>query len=588
MSASFRPGIGEVVLRDASSGRWLRFREPEEVIEIHDLADVVPGLRRMEALVRGRGWWAAGFLAYEAAPAFDRALRVRSPGDFPLLWFGLYPRVEEVEAPRPEHDAWIALDWKISADRWEHAAAIARIKDRIARGDTYQVNHTVRLRAPFEGDAWDLFRALSADARAGCAAYVDAGRFAIASVSPELFFLRRGEEVLARPMKGTAPRGRFPAEDIARAEELRTSEKDRAENIMIVDMIRNDLGRVAETGSVSVPRLFEVERYPTVWQMTSTVTARCRAPLTDLLAATFPCASITGAPKPRTMEIIAELEDGPRRIYTGSIGLVTPSGDAQLNVAIRTVLVDREAGVAEYGVGGGIVWDSDPAAEYAECLEKARVLTERPARFDLLETILWEPGDGPFLLEHHLQRLSESADHFDFSIDIGRVRQRLQALGRTLPPRPHRVRLTCSRAGEIAAEAAPMEEDRTGRPLHLAIARDPVRSADRLLFHKTTCRRTYDEALAARPGADDVILWNERGEMTETTIGNIVARRAGRFITPPVECGLLPGTFRRWLIERGEIEEGILRVEDLRRCEALYRINSVRRWQEAVIVGGGG
>jgi para-aminobenzoate synthetase/4-amino-4-deoxychorismate lyase len=476
---------------------------------------------------------------------------------------------------------------------WDaYQAAIAAIKEHIARGDTYQVNYTLRLRQDFSGDAWNLFRSLAPAPTAGYPAFVDIGRYAVCSLSPELFFERQGERVTARPMKGTAPRGRWAAEDAASAEWLRTSAKNRAENVMIVDMLRNDLGRVAKVGSVEVPRLFEVERYPTVWQMTSTVTARTDASMDELFAALFPCASITGAPKTRTTQIIAGLETEPRRIYTGAIGFFGPDGAAQFNVAIRTVLVDRREARAEYGVGGGIVWDSDACDEYEECRQKARVLSEPQEAFGLFETLLWSPETGGYwLLDYHLRRLEASAEYFGFALPPGAAAATLAGTAQTFGAGAYRVRLLADADGRLQVDvkplglAAPVRSGPDGMetarpPVRLALAPAAVDSRERWLYHKTTRRQTYTTALAARPEADDVVLWNERGEATETCIGNLVARIDGRLVTPPLSSGLLPGTLRAWLLDQGVVSEEVVRVEQLEGGE-VYRINGVRGWERA-------
>ncbi|GAB4435534.1 MAG: hypothetical protein Kow0031_17270 [Anaerolineae bacterium] len=360
--------------------QWLQFKNPVEVIAVDDVAAVRPALARVEDAVERRGLTAAGFLAYEAAPAFDPAFRVRPQSALPLLWFGLYRQPEPAPPPTPngQNHTLGQFTPAISADAYHRA--IAQIKQHIAAGETYQVNYTMRLRTSFSGQPWSLFARLAGAQRGQLAAFVDTGRFALCSASPELFFDRDGDWLTARPMKGTAPRGDTPAEDDRLANWLHNSTKNRAENVMIVDMIRNDLSRFAELGSVRVPRLFQIERYPTVLQMTSTITARSDRPLAEIMAALFPCASITGAPKVRTMEIIAALEPEPRGIYTGAIGFMAPGRQAQFNVAIRTVAIDRQSGLAEYGVGGGIVWDSDPEQEYEECQIKARVLSH-PSSF---------------------------------------------------------------------------------------------------------------------------------------------------------------------------------------------------------------
>jgi para-aminobenzoate synthetase/4-amino-4-deoxychorismate lyase len=320
--------------------------------------------------------------------------------------------------------------------------------------------------------------------------------------------------------------------------------------------------------------------------MTSTVTATTRASVAEIMAALFPCASITGAPKPRTMRLIRELEPTPRRIYTGAIGFLAPGGlarrRAQFNVAIRTVLVDRATGQAEYGVGGGIVWDSVADDEYAECQIKARVLTARPPTFALLESLRWTPEAGYFLLERHLGRLRDSAAYFSFALDIGRAREQLAALAGGLPAIAHKVRLLVAQDGDLQVEAAPLPEPEPAPgPLGLHLALTPLSPADVFLYHKTTQRQIYDRARAARPGADDVLLWNERGEITETTVGNVAVQLDGEWFTPPVECGLLAGTYRALLLDEGRIRERTITREMLSRSQGLAVVNSVRLWRAA-------
>jgi len=517
----------------------------------------------------------------------------------PLLWFGLYEAPEVVGAPRveggdiagegqdshPDRDGPVGrlyAGWTPSVSREEYDAALACIKDQIAEGNTYQVNYTFRLRRAFDGDAWSLFARLARAQQAQYATFVDLGRWAICSVSPELFFRREGRQLTARPMKGTARRGLTLADDRQQAAWLRQSEKNRAENVMIVDMLRNDLGRVAAIGSVRVPRLFELERYPNVWQMTSTVTAESAAPLSEVMGALFPCASITGAPKHSTMGLIARLESTPRRVYTGCIGHFGPGQQAQFNVAIRTVLVDRAAGTAEFGVGGGIVWDSETEAEYDECLDKARVLTTPAAAFELFESLRWQPGEGIYLLEFHWRRLAESAEYFGFRFDQAAAAAQLAAAATGWPAQAHKVRLRLDRAGQVVIEAQPIPWP-PPETIQARLAASPVDPQDCFLYHKTTRRDVYDRALAACANCDDVVLWNNRGEVTETCNGNVVARMGGRLITPPLACGLLPGTLRAWLLAQGEVVEQALRVNEFAACEALWRVNSVRGWQKLAI-----
>jgi para-aminobenzoate synthetase/4-amino-4-deoxychorismate lyase len=573
------------LVHDARNRCWLAFDAPLEVLAARTPAEVAAHLRRVEAAAR-EDLYAAGFLTYEAAPAFDPKLPVLAPGPLPLSWFALYraPQVLD-DLPLPEPDAYALEGMVLSPDHDACLRGIGAIKDAIREGETYQVNFTGRLRGRLRGDPWDCFLGLAAAQQADYCAFINTRDFAIVSASPEVFFELEGARIAGRPMKGTRPRGRWQEEDAALRERLLASAKDRAENVMIVDMVRNDLGRIARTGTVRVERLFEVERYPTVWQMTSTVTARSDASLAAILEALFPCASITGAPKRRTMEIIARLEDSPRGVYTGAVGFVAPGRRAQFNVAIRTLVVDRASGSAEYGTGSGIVWDSSAEEEYREWQVKTEVLSRRPQGFRLLETLLWEPGAGFFLLDEHLERLRRSADYFGFRVDPAAVREALEGFAVRFAGGARRVRLTVDREGEsrLEAESLPAAPPRT---LRLGLAPAPVDSRSVFLYHKTTRREVYDQAREACPGCDDVLLWNERGEVTESTIANLVLRLDGELVTPPLASGLLPGVMRGWLLARGVIRERPVRLADLARARRIWLVNSVRRWRRAEVQAG--
>ena len=573
------------LLRDHERRRWLRFRDPVEVIAAWDVGTVRRQIERIEKVVNTEGLWAMGYLAYEAAPAFDRALHVQPPTRaLPLLWFGLYHEPEHLsDLPTGDDDPCALGEWTPSVTPAAYREAIATIKERIAGGDTYQVNYTFRLRASFQGDPWALFLRLWQAQHAPYAAYLETDTFALCSASPELFFHLEDDRVVSQPMKGTARRGRTLVEDEAQARWLQESEKNRAENVMIVDMIRNDLGRIAVTGSVQAERLFDATRYPTLWQMTSTVSATTNAPVADILAALFPCASVTGAPKVSTMGIIADLESAPRGVYTGAIGYLAPGRRSQFSVAIRTVVIDRVQATAEYGVGSGIVWDSDAGDEYRECQTKARILTVALPDISLIESLLWEPGAGYFLLERHIQRLADAAAYFATPLDLAAVRGQLATFAATLPTRPHKVRLIVAENGACSVEAAPIQAA-SSSPLRVALADQPVDSADPYLYHKTTHREVYERALASGPSCDDVLLWNERGELTESTRANLVLRLDGELLTPPISSGLLAGTFRAELLAQGLLREQVLRAPDLARAENVYLINSVRRWMSVELI----
>ncbi len=419
----------------------------------------------------------------------------------------------------------------------------------------------------------------------------------IASGSPELFFEWRDGVVTCRPMKGTAPRGRGSDEDLEAGAALLASAKDRAENVMIVDLVRNDIGRVAEFGSVTVKGLFRLERYPTLWQLTSEVTGRTRAgtTLVDLFTALFPCGSVTGAPKHRTMELISQVEPHGRGIYCGAIGWVGP-GRARFSVAIRTAVIDRATGAAVYGTGGGIVWDSIPEREYAEARAKAAVLTGSHsvpdlvpdrltgAAFELVETMASLPDTGLRHRDRHLERMAGSASYFGLPFSrpaaIELLDRELAATGS-----PARIRLALSVSG-LRVESLPWAPGRDHEPVRLAIDDDPVDPTDVALFHKTSRRGGYDERRRRHPDADDVVLVNTRGEVTETTIANLAVCQDGRWCTPPLDAGCLPGVYRAVLIDAGVLAVRPITVADLRQAGQVAVLSSLRGWRAAVIVPG--
>jgi para-aminobenzoate synthetase/4-amino-4-deoxychorismate lyase len=534
------------------------------------------------------GWWAFGMVAYEAAAGLDPTLVTHEPVEgLPLAWFGLTRTAEQVPVVAPgERSSAAAGPWLLEWDAGRHGAAVATVRERIAAGETYQCNLTTRLTAPVSGDLTQLYRDLALGQRGAHHAFLDLGRFAVASASPELFFELRGDRILMRPMKGTAPRGRTTAEDAEAVARLRGSAKERAENVMIVDLVRNDLARLARTGTVTVPRLLDVERYPTVHQLTSDVTARLRpgVGLTGIFGALFPCGSVTGAPKARTMRLIREVEAGPRGIYCGAIGVVAPAGHpvgARFSVAIRTVVVDRERGTATYGTGGGVTWSSAPAAEYAELRAKARVLDARPEDFHLVETMRHEAGRGLRSLDAHLARVADSAAYFGFRFDGGAVRaalaERLAGTGDA------RVRLRCHRDGALGVDVEDLPPPADG-PVRLVVDPQPVDSTLCWPHHKTSRRAPYSGRLARHPGADDVLLVNERGEVTESCTANLAVRIGGTWWTPPLGSGCLPGVERGLLVAAGRLRERALRPGDLLRAEELALVSSLRGWRAATFV----
>ena len=558
-------------------------QKPVQVITAVSPQDVLPALVEIETAVNRHQLIAAGYIAYEAAAAFG--LQTHPLTEMPLLWFGLYQQktINKKPSVLSPQSSVLSPDWQPAVPQNVYDTSIGRIKEYIAAGHTYQVNYTFPLRTHFAGDPFAYFVEMTAAQQGQYGAYLDLGRHVICSASPELFFKLDGAHIESKPMKGTAVRGRTLAEDRQNMAWLKASEKNRAENVMIVDMIRNDLGQIAQVGSVHVPHLFDVERYATVLQMTSTVTAQTDASIADILAHIFPCASITGAPKVRTMEIINEMESLPRGVYTGSIGYIAPGRKAQFNVAIRTVVIDREKEEAVYGVGGGIVWDSEARDEYEECRVKAKVLTEKRPSFDLLEALLWEPENGYYLFDYHLKRLLSSAEYFNIAVVPDQLVVLLYQFAATLDA-PVKVRLQLQQSGMAAIEAVPLQVGAQPEPVRVGPAKASVQSGSIWLYHKTSRRQVYANALASRPDCDDVLLWNERGELTEASSSNIVLTLDGKLLTPPVSSGLLPGTMRACLLANGRIHERILTLDDLQHCDDIYLINSVRKWKTAVLV----
>jgi para-aminobenzoate synthetase/4-amino-4-deoxychorismate lyase len=568
-----------------SGAYWWRFQQPYQVICVDRAADIIPALHLIEKTVNSRQLYAVGFLQYEAAAAFGLAVKQqRSKDRLPLLWFGLYPPPQRHHQLPPAHAAYRLGAWHTQLSSEAYLKQVHRIQEYLAAGDIYQINYTFHHSASFQGDPWSCCHHLFKQQRGQFMAYLDLGRWVIISSSPEQFLQCAGDDVTARPMKGTCKRGRWLSEDQQFADQLQQSPKERAENVMIVDMMRNDLGRVARIGSVRVPQLFHTERYPTLWQMTSTITARVTTSITQLLTACFPSASITGAPKVRAMQLIAELEQEPRGVYTGAIGVIAPNRCVRFNVAIRTLVIDQYQHQAQYGVGSGIVWGASASAEYQECLLKARILTPHTPKFQLLETVLWTPEEGYYLYQRHLARLSATATYFQFKCSIPQLTTQLRTLASTLT-QPTKIRILISPDGAISIQTEVLHQaPRPLTPLRVRLAPQPVSPENPWLYHKTTHRSLYDQARAAHPDCDDVLLWNHHEQVTEATTANIVVPSAGVWLTPPIDDGLLPGTLRAELLARQQLVECTIPLKQLYDAPQFYLINSVRQWRVARLV----
>jgi para-aminobenzoate synthetase / 4-amino-4-deoxychorismate lyase len=558
----------------------LTFSEPHKVIIANTIEEVLPCFQMIQNAIDD-GYYAAGFLSYESAAAFDSAYRVKEEHSMPLLWFGIFTEPQHMSLSST--GTYSLTKWNSSVDMDEYRASIMSIKQSIENGNTYQTNYTIRLNSQFQGDDIALFQKLKKAQASNYCAYIDTGEHSILSASPELFFHLDGDQVTTRPMKGTIERGKSFAEDEANANWLYQSEKNRAENVMIVDLLRNDLGILAEPGTVHVPKLFEIEQYPTVHQMTSTIAAKIseNIQLVDIFKALFPCGSITGAPKISTMEIISDLEKSPREVYCGAIGYITPNHEAIFNVPIRTVVIDQKTGHATYGVGGGITWDSTTEGEYHEILAKASLLEVDRPDFQLLESLLLKDGEY-FLLEEHLTRLKNSAKYFGISFDEENVQRTLHDFARKNSLGDLKIRLLFDKNGELTIESQPVTQLKA--PLMVALADKPLDKNNPFLYHKTTNRDVYSHFQKKYSHVFDVLLWNEDEELTEFTNGNVVLEIDGIFWTPPINSGLLAGTYRERLLQEGTIHEKVLTIADLRKSKKIWFINSVRKWLEVQVV----
>jgi len=576
-------------------------------------AGEVPRLLEEASSRQGEGFAVAGYVSYEAGFALDAAFTPIDAikGDFPLVWFGIYPgflrfdhllrrwesygavdwpEEERVDPPPPYGDS---IDPRYSFTETEYGLKVEEIRRAIAAGCYYQANLTGKFSFPFPGDPFSLYARLRAIQPVKYGAFLRTDAGCILSQSPELFFRVRGKNIEVQPMKGTAARGRTEAEDNRAAAALKADPKNRAENVMIVDLMRNDLGKVCEIGSVHVPRLFEVRRLRTVLQMVSTVSGTLRpgATVTSLFHALFPCGSVTGAPKISAMRALRRLETSPRDVYTGAIGILLPGGDMTFSVAIRTVAL--RDGLAEAGAGGGIVWDSDPREEYREACLKGRYLSEPPVSFQLIETFLWSPGTGFRFLPEHLRRLASSARYFGFRFREENVRSALHsAIRKEKAAAPRRIRLLLERSGEVSVEVSPLSPVRKGTgPARVRLSAVVVSSRDPFVRHKTTHRGWRDDALrkARADGFDEVIFLNERGEVAEGAITNLFVEVAGRLLTPPAACGLLEGVWRRRVLADRTMKasERVLFPKDLRKCRRILLTNSVRGVMPALLDADG-
>ncbi|MBI3194426.1 MAG: aminodeoxychorismate synthase component I [Ignavibacteriae bacterium] len=620
----------ETVKPDKENTKSLLFVNPVELISTSNLSELPSMFERMEYALR-QGYYLAGYLNYECG---FHILEIPFDGnsEVPIAWFGVYEKPRTIflggssnsrpnvgreqsslpvdksfltnqDSPFTIHDSQFTIHSHSEVATLEsYSKKIAGIKNYIKEGDVYQINFTGRMKFDFDGDELALYESLKNKQRVSYSSFIRTEHQTILSLSPELFFRRKGNKMFVRPMKGTVKRGRTLKEDEELIEWLRNDKKSQAENVMIVDVLRNDLAKISKQGSVRTTSLYDVEKYDTLFQMVSNIESELRDDVNyyELFKAMFPSGSVTGAPKHRAMEIISELEETPRGIYTGAIGYISPDKEAVFNVAIRTVVLcdptpalplqgreicslssEGRVRVGCMGTGGGIVWDSNAENEFNESRLKANFLTIPFEEFQLIETVLWDNG-FPFL-EKHLSRLRDSAEYFQFKFDEEKIRERFQVSSFMFQKlQSYKVRLLLNRSCEIEFESSIVQDEPTNRNF-VAIASERTNSADRFLFHKTTNRKTYDKWFqkATDKGLADFIFLNEKEEITEGCISNVFIRKGDYYFTPPIECGLLNGVYRQHLLETlPNVEERILFLEDLKQADFIYLCNAIRGLRE--------
>ncbi len=577
---------------DKENHRSYYFLNPVKIVRLEDPGSVDDFLNEFDELTKK--YYTAGFFSYELGYCLEEAFKDKIKTSFPPALFCAYekPAIYDHNTGRfisgnfdlhPGHADYKINNLRLNITKDEYKENVEKVRDYIRKGDIYQANYTIKYNFDFSGSPMGLYRDLKAKQYVAYNVFAGFDDFYILSLSPELFFRKKGNKITVRPMKGTYRRGRNSSEDKENGEFLACDEKNRSENVMIVDLLRNDIGKVCESGSVKTTKLYEIEKYNSLFQMTSTVEGILEKdlPAGRLIRSIFPSGSITGAPKIRSMEIIRELEKEERKIYTGSIGFFEPSGDSVFNVAIRTILIQGNKG--EMGVGGAIVYDSTAEDEFQECELKARFLLQKPApEFSIIETMLF---DEKYLdLDLHINRMRESAEYFDYLFDENALRQKLDGLRKSMPDGKHKVRLLLDRSGRFTVTY--VKPDTGAAEYKIRLSEKRVDSSNIFLFHKTTSRELYEiELNAARQlGFFDIIFMNEKNEITEGAITNFYIKAKGEIFTPPLDCGLLNGTIRQSMLGKGKVIEKRINLQDIKQAEAFYISNAIIGFKEAVFI----
>ena len=583
----------------------LLFKGAVEIIRADDISQIAPAIAQLQRAIDG-GLYAAGFFSYEMGYALEPSLRPKMPTNrqVPLIWFALFPKMQDLQGAQLKeflaHKASQSGCAKLKniaplLSKQDYLRGFTRVKELIAAGDIYQVNLTFKMALQHQGSPFAIYAGLRRRQPVSYGAYLQCADFSILSHSPELFFEIKNGDITTRPMKGTIRRGATPREDRQLSRELHGDIKNRAENLMIVDLMRNDLSRICEIGSVETSDLYNVTSFPTLYQMTSDVTGRLRGDvqLNEIIQALIPAGSITGAPKIRAQEVIFELEEQPRGVYCGAIGVLyrdqkSRQLSARFNVAIRTLTLFPD-GHGETGIGSGVVQDSTGEAEYEECLLKAKFMTDLDADLvdlKLIETMRLEQDGSYFLQEQHLSRLKHSCTELGFVCPLLDIGKELEKLSKRLKRNTYLVRLLLSSEGAFTLTSTKIGSPDPAKVISFIVSKIPVDSNDALLAHKTTRRETFDEQWAhanKQRGADEVLFLNERGELTEGSRSTLFIKQGDQYLTPPLSCGLLPGTLREQMMAQGKLIETILRLEDLEGAEVFFG-NSVRGLQPAKLI----
>lgn len=546
------------------------FTDTIKELKTKDIKEVKHLLAEVDAY-QNQGYYAVGYLSYEAAPAFETKFEVIDGSLMSeyLLYFTIHETVQTEPIPLTYKPIDLPKSWQELTSAEEYKSAIEQIHHHIRQGDTYQVNYTVQLQQNLTADPFAIYNRLVVEQNAHYNAFIQHDDVSIISISPELFFKKDGDRLTTRPMKGTTNRGLTTETDLKQAQWLAQDQKNRSENMMIVDLLRNDMNRISKIGSENVKRLCQVEQYSTVWQMTSTIETQLlpNSSLSDVFQALFPCGSITGAPKIATMEIIKKVEKQPRGVYCGAIGILVPQGPSIFNVAIRTLQLEETKAI--YGVGGGITWDSNWKSEYEETNQKAAVLYRQNPKFDLISTGRIHQGKLLFL-EEHIKRLQESSRYFDYPLNKEEVKKQVEDLCQSLDfDTDYRLKLSLAKDGELTFE----HNQLTGLADDFCQAR-LVEQTYPLDSPYTYFKTSYRPHISLGP--HEQIYYNQKKELLETSIGNLVLKIEDQLYTPPIRLGLLNGIYRQNLIANNQVTERVLTLDNLKQAQAIYGCNAVR------------